>query len=205
LLDRTPRSPVSPLHHRVAISNSRLTALDEAGIAFKWKDYRIKGRDRLRAMKLDAGGSNLQHRARPPIARRFHAPAERSRAEADSQTETLSRARRCPCCCGRMIVSKARAQRAPRDPTGSCSIPAWSPAKKIIVFVPAENNARYPAPEAPRALRSRSSNRNRSRPTKQRPSYARFPPCEAFERRPHNPHDRPQGGGSKTLSKADIG
>ena len=26
--------------HRVAISNSRLIALDEAGVTFKWKDYR---------------------------------------------------------------------------------------------------------------------------------------------------------------------
>jgi hypothetical protein len=34
--------------HRVAISNSRLITLDEAGVTFKWKDYRIKGRDRLR-------------------------------------------------------------------------------------------------------------------------------------------------------------
>ena len=41
--------------HRVAISNSRLIALDEAGVTFKWKDYRIKGRDRLKAMTLDAG------------------------------------------------------------------------------------------------------------------------------------------------------
>ena len=40
--------------HRVAISNSRLTALDKAGVTFKWKDYRIKGRDRLRTMTLDA-------------------------------------------------------------------------------------------------------------------------------------------------------
>ena len=40
--------------HRVAISNSRLIALDEEGVTFKWKDYRIKGRDRLRAMTLDA-------------------------------------------------------------------------------------------------------------------------------------------------------
>ena len=31
--------------HRVAISNSRLVALNEAGVTFKWKDYRIKGRD----------------------------------------------------------------------------------------------------------------------------------------------------------------
>ena len=40
--------------HRVAISNSRLIALDDAGVTFKWKDYRIKGRDRLKTMTLDA-------------------------------------------------------------------------------------------------------------------------------------------------------
>ena len=40
--------------HRVAISNSRLIALDDGGVTFKWKDYRIEGRDRLRTMTLDA-------------------------------------------------------------------------------------------------------------------------------------------------------
>jgi hypothetical protein len=40
--------------HRVAISNSRLINLDEAGVTFKYKDYRIKGRDRLKTMTLDA-------------------------------------------------------------------------------------------------------------------------------------------------------
>ena len=28
--------------HRVAISNSRLLAMDERGVTFKWKDYRVK-------------------------------------------------------------------------------------------------------------------------------------------------------------------
>ena len=40
--------------HRAAISNSRLIALDEAGVTFKWKDYQIQGRDRLKTMTLDA-------------------------------------------------------------------------------------------------------------------------------------------------------
>ena len=40
--------------HRVAISNARLIRLDDKGVTFKWKDYRIKGRDRLRTMTLDA-------------------------------------------------------------------------------------------------------------------------------------------------------
>jgi Putative transposase len=35
--------------HRVAISNSRLVAFDEASVTFRWKDYRIKGQRRALA------------------------------------------------------------------------------------------------------------------------------------------------------------
>jgi predicted Zn-ribbon and HTH transcriptional regulator len=38
--------------HRVAISNSRLIACDPQGVTFRWKDYRIKGRDRYKRMTL---------------------------------------------------------------------------------------------------------------------------------------------------------
>jgi Putative transposase len=38
--------------HRVAISNSRLIACDQQGVTFKWKDYRIEGRDRYKRMTL---------------------------------------------------------------------------------------------------------------------------------------------------------
>jgi hypothetical protein len=41
--------------HRVAISNSRLIALDERGVTFRWKDYRAHGRTRHKTMTLDAG------------------------------------------------------------------------------------------------------------------------------------------------------
>ncbi len=39
--------------HRVAIANSRLIAVDEHGVSFKWKDYRHKGRTRYKTMRLD--------------------------------------------------------------------------------------------------------------------------------------------------------
>jgi len=39
--------------HRVAISNSRLLALDERGVTFRWKDYRAKGSTRYKTMTLD--------------------------------------------------------------------------------------------------------------------------------------------------------
>jgi hypothetical protein len=38
--------------HRVAISNSRLVALDERGVTFRWKDYREHGHTRYKTMTL---------------------------------------------------------------------------------------------------------------------------------------------------------
>jgi Putative transposase/Transposase zinc-binding domain len=38
--------------HRVAISNSRLIALSDESVTFKWKDYRAKGRDKAKLMTL---------------------------------------------------------------------------------------------------------------------------------------------------------
>jgi hypothetical protein len=40
--------------HRVAISNQRLIALDERGVTFRWKDYRMDGRTRNKTMTLAA-------------------------------------------------------------------------------------------------------------------------------------------------------
>ena len=39
--------------HRVAIANSRLIALDEHGVTFKWRDYRVKGKHKT--MTLSTG------------------------------------------------------------------------------------------------------------------------------------------------------
>ena len=40
--------------HRVAIANSRLVAMDEHGVAFRWKDYRASGKTRHKTMTLGA-------------------------------------------------------------------------------------------------------------------------------------------------------
>jgi len=40
--------------HRVAISNSRLLAVDDSGVTFRWKDYRATGKTRYKAMTLAA-------------------------------------------------------------------------------------------------------------------------------------------------------
>jgi len=41
--------------HRVAIANSRLVALEQGQVTFRWKDYRAKGRTRHKTMTLAAG------------------------------------------------------------------------------------------------------------------------------------------------------
>ena len=39
--------------HRVAISNSRLITMDNEGVTFKYKDYRVEGRKRYKTMTLE--------------------------------------------------------------------------------------------------------------------------------------------------------
>jgi hypothetical protein len=117
--------------HRVAIANSRLIALDDRGVTFKWKDYRVEGRDRMKTMTLAAdefirrfllhvlpsGLHRIRHyglfagavraanieRARQLLTAAQPAP-HRPHAEADSQVDDVPPTRRCPCCGGRMIV-----------------------------------------------------------------------------------------------------
>ena len=81
--------------HRVAISNSRLIALQDGAVAFRWKDYRIKGRDRQKTMTL----------AVPEFIRRFLIHV------LPSGFHRIRHYPRCQCCGGRMIVVE-RFQRA---------------------------------------------------------------------------------------------
>lgn len=39
--------------HRVAIANSRLVTVDDDHVAFRWKDYRRQGHDRVKIMRLE--------------------------------------------------------------------------------------------------------------------------------------------------------
>src|SRR5947209_2332143 len=57
--------------HRVAISNSRLISFDDAGVTFKWKDYRIDGRDRYKVMML-ATDAAIRRLLTHVLPSRFH-------------------------------------------------------------------------------------------------------------------------------------
>jgi hypothetical protein len=116
--------------HRVAISNSRLVALDDDGVTFKWKDYRIEGPDRYKTMTLDAdefirrflmhvlpsGFHRIRHyglfasavrarnieRARALLAVPEASPQQQP--ETDGGADPAEDARKCPCCGGRMVI-----------------------------------------------------------------------------------------------------
>jgi hypothetical protein len=117
--------------HRVAISNSRLIALDNDRVTFKVKDYRIEGAGRYKTMTLDVaefirrflihvlpkGFHRIRHyglfangcraqclsRARELLAVTVHRADTDAPVQGDAQ-ETNALALPCPCCGGRMII-----------------------------------------------------------------------------------------------------
>jgi hypothetical protein len=134
--------------HRVAISNSRLVALDERGVTFRYKDYRRDGQARYRTMTLTPG-EFIRRFLLHVLPKGFHrirhygllasagCKANIARAKelmatsmpqvdppaahdaADPHTTTDHRPP-CPCCGGRMIIVEVVARGgAPRGPPPS--------------------------------------------------------------------------------------
>jgi hypothetical protein len=117
--------------HRVAISNRRLVALDDNGVTFKWKDYRIEGPERYKLMTLDthefvrrflmhvlpSGFHRIRYygllasavrvdniaRARELLAVPL-LPVDAIKAATTKPDEPKSPEHPCPCCGGRMII-----------------------------------------------------------------------------------------------------
>jgi len=114
--------------HRVAIANSRLTALDHNGVTFKWKDYRTEGRNRFKVMTLTthefirrflihalpSGFHRIRHYGLFASSKRveniarvrelLNAPTPQNQAGDPDADEPPMLAHPCPCCGGRMIV-----------------------------------------------------------------------------------------------------
>ena len=131
--------------HRVAISNSRLVALDERGVTFRYKDYRRNGQARYRTMTLGAdefirrfllhvlpkGFHRIRHygllasagcKANIARAKELMAapmPQVEPLAAHDTADPDATPGHRppCPCCGGRMIIVEVFAcNGAPRGP-----------------------------------------------------------------------------------------
>ena len=63
--------------HRVAISNSRLLAMDERGVTFRWKDYRAQGQDTPQGDDAEPAGVHAPVPAACPAGRLPPDPALR--------------------------------------------------------------------------------------------------------------------------------
>jgi hypothetical protein len=116
--------------HRVAIANSRLVALDDAGVTFRWKDYRAKGQGRLKLMTLAvdefirrflihvlpdgfhrirhyglfANGGRAENIARARQLLAVEATPSGAIDACGDDGEPQALAYPCPCCGGRMII-----------------------------------------------------------------------------------------------------
>ena len=132
--------------HRVAISNRRLVAVDEAGVAFRWKDYRVSRPDHWKTMRLHPH-EFIRRFLLHVLPRGFHRIRHYGLFANGKRTESIATARAflnvpppaaeplvqsdpapntarvlpcpCPCCGGRMIVIDTFAR--------GCE-PRWHPA-----------------------------------------------------------------------------
>ena len=110
--------------HRVAISNSRLITFDQQGVTFRWKDYRIEGRDRYKLMTLTTD-EFIRRFLIHVLPKGFHRIRHHGLCAKAAGTDNIARAREllagpmpqsepadakdhnqpaCPCCGGRMII-----------------------------------------------------------------------------------------------------
>ncbi|KRB29942.1 transposase [Mesorhizobium sp. Root172] len=130
--------------HRVAISNRRLIRFDEAGVTFRYKDYRRDGTDRQQVMTL-ATDEFIRRFLLHVLPRGFHRIRHYGLLAGSAHKASLARARElldvaapsddntpdepedfrppCPCCGGRMIVIETferwRQPRGPPDATAT--------------------------------------------------------------------------------------
>jgi hypothetical protein len=118
--------------HRVAIANSRLIGCDKRGVTFKWKDYRIEGRDRYKRMTL-ATDEFIRRFLIHVLPKGFHRIRHYGLFAKGACADNIARAREllavakpeghptaavdpkkptCPCCGGRMIIIEVFARGA---------------------------------------------------------------------------------------------
>jgi hypothetical protein len=138
--------------HRVAIANSRLIAIGDNGVAFRWKDYRADGRDRQKVMTL-ATGEFIRRFLSHVLPQGFHRIRHYGLFASGTRADNITRAREllavpaaqseatdthcaeaneptppahpCPCCSGRMVIIET---------FGRGASPRYRPAASPIVI-----------------------------------------------------------------------
>jgi len=136
--------------HRVAIANSRLVALDDDGVTFRWKDYRANRRERFKRMTL-AVDEFIRRFLIHVLPDGFHRIRHYGLFANGGRAENIARARQllnvpapqtkadepgsgdddgpqiapypCPCCGGRMIIIETFERGA--APRHRQTVPIW--------------------------------------------------------------------------------
>src|SRR5437773_10928774 len=78
--------------HRVAISSRRLIAVDETGVTFKYRDYRIEGPERYKTMTL-ATGEFIRRFLMHVLPKGFHRIRHYGLFANGNRSENIARAR----------------------------------------------------------------------------------------------------------------
>jgi hypothetical protein len=124
--------------HRVAIANSRLVSVTDDHVAFRWKDYRHRGRSKVMTLAADEfirrfllhtlpdGFHRIRHygflanghrAAKLALCRRLLDPATTDAPADDAGDEASLRGPgRCPCCGGMMMLTGILPPLMPRRP-----------------------------------------------------------------------------------------
>jgi len=118
--------------HRVAIANSRLIAFDEQGVTFKWKDYRIEGRDRYKQMTL-ATHEFIRRFLSHVLPRGFHRIRHYGLLAKASCADNITRARQ--------LLADPNPQREPADNAAPLSRPCPHCGGRMITIETFERGA----------------------------------------------------------------
>jgi hypothetical protein len=135
--------------HRVAISNSRLVALDHRGVTFRWKDYRAKGdaKGKLRHKTMTLQPQEFMRRfLLHVLPTGFHRIRHYGLLANGNRRDCLAQARAALQVCVEVLPSEP----SPRAPTFTC----WHCGRVLLVvkvLLRERPSIRAPPPEARRA------------------------------------------------------
>ncbi len=145
--------------HRVAISNSRLLALDDEQVIFKWKDYRAKDGDLHKTMALPIP-EFIRHFLIPVLPQGFHRIRHYGLFSNGGRARNIARARELLCVPAPHDEPEPDAEGDHRGETLKQPCPSCGgPMIVIETFEPGHAPRRYPPRAPPQAPPPRKADR----------------------------------------------
>ena len=133
--------------HRVAISNRRLVALNDKGVTFKWKNYRLDGRERYALMTLDSL-EFLRRFLMHVLPHGFHRIRYYGLLTSPTRADNIARIRKLlvvpliPIDAIKAVTTKPEQPKAPEHPCPCCG----SRMRIVETFLPGQQPKHRPTP-----------------------------------------------------------